>query len=147
VVTDPWRNDDCPIARTVWMLSGRWTFLVIRQLFYGQRRFEQIQRSLDISRATLSDRLEMLETEGLVERRPYHERPVRHEYRLTEKGRQLWPVLAAMWTYGSDWMFDAPTPGMLIDPETGDEIVPLVIDASTGEPVDLRRTRLVAREA
>jgi DNA-binding HxlR family transcriptional regulator len=144
-LSEPFHTDDCPIARTVWMLSGRWTMLVIRELFYGQRRFEQIQGSLDISRATLSDRLDQLEAEGLVVRKPYQERPVRHEYRLTEKGRQLWSVLAAMWTYGSTWLFDEPTPGKLIDRDTGEEIVPIVVDEATGDPVDLRRTRLVAR--
>ena len=138
-------EDPCPIARTVEMMTGRWTFLVLRQLLYGQTRFDRIQQTLGLSRATLSDRLERLEQQGLVERHLYHERPTRYEYRLSEKGRDLWPVLASMWAYGSKWLFDRPTPGMLIDRETGEEILPAVIDAGTGEPVDLAATRLVAR--
>jgi DNA-binding HxlR family transcriptional regulator len=127
------------------MVGGRWTPLVLRELFFGRRRFEQIQRSLGMSRATLSNRLQRLEAEGLVERVQYEEHPPRFEYRLAEKGRALWPVLAAMWAYGSEWLFDGPTPGKLIDRESGEEIMPVVVDASNGEPVDLRRTRLVAR--
>lgn len=145
-MTDP-GDDHCPIGRTVRMLAGRWTLLIVREMFYGRRRFEQIQRSLGLSRATLSERLAMLENEGLVQRMLYQERPDRYEYGLTDKSRQLWPVLASMWTYGSEWLFDGPTPGKLIDPDTGFEIVPQVVDAITGAPVDLRKTRLVARDA
>ncbi len=139
------RNDLCPIARTIEMVAGRWTFLILRQLLYGQCRFDQIQKSLGLSRATLSDRLERLEREGLVERHRYEDRPPRYEYRLSEKGRDLWPVLASMWAYGSKWLFDGPTPGKLVDTETRREILPMVVDGSTMEPVDLRRTRLVTR--
>lgn len=88
---------------------------------------------------------ERLEREGLVERHRYEHRPPRYEHRLSEKGRDLWPVLASMLAYGSEWLFDGPTPGKLVDTETRREILPMVVDGSTMEPVDLRRTRLVAR--
>lgn len=137
--------DPCPISRTVSLVGGRWTPLILRELFYGRRRFDDIQASLDVSRATLSDRLQRLEAEGLVERVQYEDKPPRYEYRLAEKGTALWPVMAAMWTYGSEWLFDVPTPAVLTDKITGREIMPVVVDSQTGKPVDLRQTRLSAR--
>jgi DNA-binding HxlR family transcriptional regulator len=118
---------------------------VIREILYGRRRFDQIQESLGISRATLSERLVRLENEQLLERVPYQDHPPRFEYRMTDKCRALWPVLAAMWAYGSEWLFDHPTPGVLVDRHSGEEIRPVVVDATTGDPVDLRRTGLVSR--
>jgi DNA-binding HxlR family transcriptional regulator len=137
--------DPCPISRTVKLLGGRWTPLVLRELFYGRHRFDQIQRSLGISRATLADRLTRLERDGVVERTRYEEHPPRFEYVLTAKGQALWPVLAAMWAYGSERLFHEPTPGMLIDRESGAEVHPVLVDAATGRPLHPRRTRLVAR--
>jgi DNA-binding HxlR family transcriptional regulator len=127
------------------MVSGRWTPLILRELFYGRSRFDQIQRSLGLSRATLADRLERLEADGVVDRVPYREHPPRYEYRLSEKGRALWPVLAAMWAYGSEWLFDEPTPGVLVAKETGAEVQPVVIDVATGEPIDPMAVTVVAR--
>ena len=71
-------------------------------------------------------------------------RPPRYEYRLTDKGRAFWDVLAAMCRWGSDWMWpegDEPTV-VLKDRETGAEVRPRVVDENTGEPLDVRRVRL-----
>ena len=137
--------DPCPISRTVRLVGGRWTPLIIRELFYGRLRFEEIQRSLGVSRATLADRLDRLEADGVIDRTPYQDRPVRYEYRLTEKGRALWPVLAAMWAYGSEWTFDGPTPGVLVDRTTGEEVRTVVIDGTTGDVIDPEGVAVVAR--
>lgn len=137
--------DPCPISRTVTLVGARWTPLILRELFFDRRRFDQIQRALGVSRATLSERLHQLESEGVVERVRYEDRPPRFEYRLAEKGRALWPVLAAMWAYGSEWLFDEPTPGMLVDRETGREVVPRVIDGSTERPLDELAVTVAAR--
>jgi DNA-binding HxlR family transcriptional regulator len=147
------RFDDwpCPIARTTDLLGDWWTPLVMRQAFQGQRRFEDIQRALDIPRAVLTQRLARLVEEGLMERRRYEEHPPRDEYRLTEKGFAFFDVLGAMWRYGEDWLFEpagdggTTNPVMLVDKETGDEVRPQVIDATTGNPLDVRRVRLVPR--
>lgn len=138
-------GDPCPISRTVRLVGGKWTPLIVRELLYGRRRFDDICRTLRVSRATLSDRLQHLEASGVIERRLYEQHPPRHEYWLTDKGRALWPVLAAMWAYGSDWTFDEPTPGMLIDESSGREIKPVVFDETTGRPLDGESIRLVAR--
>ena len=136
---DDW---DCPIARTTDQLGDWWTPLVLRQAFRGERRFDQIQRSIGIPKAVLAARLERLVAEGVLDKVPYEEHPPRYEYRLTPKGRALWDVLAAMWRWGSDWGFDGEAPGVFVDAETGDEVVPQVVDRSTGEPLDPRRLRI-----
>lgn len=139
------RFDDaeCPIARTTDLIADWWTPLILREFFYGRRRFDEFTEALDISRAVLSTRLKRLEIEGVITRRPYADRPTRFEYRLTEKGRALWDVLAAMFRFGDDWMFDDGAPVGLVDRTSGDAIRPLVVDEATGVPLDVRRTLLV----
>ena len=81
--------------------------------------------------------------EGLLIKQPYTERPVRYEYRLTDKGRAFWDVLAAMWRWGSDWLWDEKGPPvMLVDAASGAEVRPLVVDERTGAPLDVRRLRV-----
>ncbi len=104
--------------------------MVLRQLFFGEKRFDQIVESLEIGRAVLSARLKRLETEGIVERRRYEERPPRYEYHLTDKGIALWDVMAAMWRFGDDWMY-SESPGsklVLLDKSTGKVVQPKVVD-------------------
>lgn len=138
----------CPIARTTDLLGDWWTPLVLRQLVAGETRFDQIATSIDISRAVLSSRLKRLETEGVVEKVRYEERPPRYEYRLTEKGIAIWDVLAAMWRFGDDWMFDTSSGAQveLIDAVTGRAVQPQTIDANTGQPLDLHNTKIRLRK-
>ena len=93
-------NQQCSIARTLEVVGERWTLLVLRDAFLGVRRFDDFQRDLGIARNVLTDRLTRLVEEGILERRRYQERPERFEYRLTEKGRDLWPVLHSLATWG-----------------------------------------------
>ena len=91
---------NCSIARPLAVLGERWAILVLRDLFLGRRRFDQIQDSLGIATNVLSQRLATLTEEGIVERRRYSEHPERFEYRLTQKGRDLQPVLLALLSWG-----------------------------------------------
>lgn len=137
----------CPVARTTDLLGDWWTPIVLRELLLGQRRFNDIQERIGISRAILSQRLKRLEADGVVDRVPYDTSPPRFEYRLTDKGRALWEVVVAMWQFGDDWMFDE-SPGAqveLIDKRSGAPIRPMVVDATTGEPLDLASTRVRLR--
>jgi DNA-binding HxlR family transcriptional regulator len=141
------RFDDwpCPIARTADLIGDWWTPLVMRELFTGRRRFDAIQESLGIPRAVLAQRLDRLVAEGMVRKVAYEERPPRHEYRLTDKGREFWSVLAAMWRWASDWMWpDDPAgpPVVLKDRATGRVVRPAVVDEATGEPLDVRTLRV-----
>ena len=121
--------------------------MVLREAFLGRRRFDDFQRALDLSRGVLAQRLGRLVEEGLLEKRLYQERPPRHEYVLTEKGRAFYPVLAAMWRFGSDWLWEegSEPPLELYDPESGHPIRPQVVDETTGIPIDVRRVRVGSR--
>lgn len=94
---------DCPVARTMDLIGERWTVLILRDLFrHGAVRFQELQESLaGIAPNTLSARLKDLEQNGLVERHSYSEHPPRLEYRLTEKGRSLGPILKALRDWGT----------------------------------------------
>lgn len=143
------RFDDwpCPIARTTDLVGDWWTPLVMREAFLGARRFEEFQSALDVPRAVLSSRLRRLCDDGLLRRLEYQSRPPRYEYRLTEKGRAFWDVLAAMWRWGADWLWadsDGGSPVALLDRDTGAVVDPIVVDEHTGAPLDVRRLRVVA---
>lgn len=100
----------CSVARTMDLLGDWWTPLVLREAFYGITRFDEFQQGLGIARNTLADRLRRLVDEGLLEKRPYQSDPVRHDYVLTEMGRDFFPVLAAMSRWGDRWLAGAEGP-------------------------------------
>lgn len=93
-------QEPCSIARTSAVIGDRWTVLILREAFTGARRFEDFQAALGISRTIVTERLALLTREGVLERIAYQDRPPRHEYRLTDKGRELHPVLLAMFHWG-----------------------------------------------
>jgi DNA-binding HxlR family transcriptional regulator len=142
------RFDDwpCPIARTTDLIGDWWTPIVLREAFMGRRRFDDFRAAIGIPPAVLTKRLDRLVDEGLLRKQQYEERPPRYEYRLTDKGRAFWDVLAAMWRWGSDWCFEEEggSPLIMSDTETSQEVRPLVVDERTREPLDVRRVRLRA---
>lgn len=142
-------NASCPIARATDLIGDWWTPLVLREAFYGRRRFDEFQTALDVPRAVLTARLKRLVDEGLMDRVAYQDSPPRHEYRLTEKGRAFWDVLAAMFRWGSDWMWPAgEQPSVhFTDRDTGRVVRPMVVDEGTGERLDVRRIRLTVNPA
>ncbi|GAA3780493.1 helix-turn-helix domain-containing protein [Plantactinospora mayteni] len=103
-----WSVDNCTIGRAMAILGERWTVVVLREVFNGVRRFDDMRQRTGIPRQVLTDRLAMLVDEGLLRREPYREpgaRP-RHEYRLTVKGLDLWPVLVAVLEWGDRYLAD-----------------------------------------
>ena len=104
---------NCSIARSVEVIGEWWTPLVLREVFFGRRRFEEILQGLGISRNILTDRLATLVEHGILDRVRYQEAPVRHEYRLTEKGRDLFPVLVALQNWGDKWESPSGAPIVL----------------------------------
>ena len=118
-------NRECPVAQSLEIIGEWWSLLIIRDAFHGLRRFEGFQASLGIARNMLSRRLKALVAAGILERRPYSERPRRHEYRLTEKGRDLMPVMVALLVWGNRWLAPAAGPtALLVDRATGKPIEP-----------------------
>ncbi len=93
---------DCSLARTLELVGERWTMLVIRDAFYGVRRYSDFLAHLDLPRAVLSTRLRALTESGLLDKRRYEVSPPRDEYVLTDKGRQLWPALFALLAWGQE---------------------------------------------
>jgi DNA-binding HxlR family transcriptional regulator len=90
-------------------VGDRWTFLVLREVFYGIHRFSELARNLGIARNLLSQRLQSLVENGLLERHQYNERPARSEYRLTAKGLDLYPVVIALMSWGDRWITGRPS--------------------------------------
>src|SRR6476660_67377 len=90
----------CSIARSLELVGDRWTLLIVRDLVLGLSRFDELLTSLGVASNVLTDRLNRLTEEGIVERVRYSERPERFEYRLTQKGRELGPVLLALMQWG-----------------------------------------------
>jgi DNA-binding HxlR family transcriptional regulator len=91
---------DCSLARALGVIGERWTLLIVRDAFYGVRRFNEFQAHLDIPRAVLADRLSGLIDNGVLQRSADPERPGRHVYELTRAGRELWPVLYSLIVWG-----------------------------------------------
>jgi DNA-binding HxlR family transcriptional regulator len=115
-------GQNCSIARSLELLGERWTLLVIREAFLGTRRFEGFTERLDIARNVLTTRLTRLVEEGVLEKVRYQERPARFEYRLTEKGVDLWPVIVALLQYGDRYYAPDGPPVILRHRDCGGEI-------------------------
>jgi len=94
----------CSIAAALHVVGEKWALLAVREIFYGNHRFDRIVRNTGAPRDRLTARLRALEEAGVVERRPYSERPPRYEYHLTEAGRDLAPVTQALLTWGDRWV-------------------------------------------
>jgi DNA-binding HxlR family transcriptional regulator len=93
-------DQNCSIARSLELVGERWTMLVLREAFTGRRRFDEMAEDLNIARNVLTARLQRLVEEGVLKKVRYQERPERFEYRLTEKGLDLWPILISLLQFG-----------------------------------------------
>lgn len=132
-------KDTCPVARGLSVVGDRWTMLVLRDCFLGIRRFEQMQERLGITRHVLTDRLRKLEAAGVLRRDAYQQRPLRHEYRLTERGKALYPLLVTLIDWANTHVPpDGEASVSLLSRETGDPIAPVLIDRNTGQEITHR---------
>jgi DNA-binding HxlR family transcriptional regulator len=105
-------HGSCAVAATAEIIATKWTPLIVHDLSEGPRRFMQLEHACPgISPRTLSERLDMLERQGVLVRRSYPESPPRVEYELTEKGRGLLPIIREMRKFGRSWMLPAPIKG------------------------------------
>ncbi|HLW69919.1 MAG TPA: helix-turn-helix domain-containing protein [Candidatus Binataceae bacterium] len=102
-----WQQIDtmtCSVARTLSVVGDRWTMLIIRDVFLGISRFDAIQQDLGLTPHRLSDRLRKLVRDGILLRVAYQKRPFRFDYRFTEQGLDLYPLMATMTEWGDRWM-------------------------------------------
>jgi DNA-binding HxlR family transcriptional regulator len=125
---------DCTIGATVALIGEKWTFLVLREAFNGVRRFDDMQRRTQAPRQVLSDRLSRLVREGMLRRVPYQEagQRSRHEYRLTEKGLGLFPVLVALMEWGDRYAAPPSGPPLALTHRDCGEPVRLQLACSAG---------------
>src|SRR5690349_16536158 len=139
----------CAISRTMAVLGERWTFVVLRAAFMRARRFEDIQSSTGIARNILTDRLRTLVDHGILERRPYAEHPGRtlYEYRLTDKGLDLYPVLVSMMEWGNRYGgFEDGPPVRLEHKTCGRMTTPKLVCSECGEDLHAREVHAHAAE-
>ena len=134
----------CAIARSMAVLGERWTLVILRSAFMGSRRFEDYQSSTGIARNILTDRLKTLVDHDVLARRPYAEHPGRtlYEYRLTEKGLDLYPVLVSLMQWGNRYGgFDAGPPVQLEHKLCGHTTTPKLVCSECGEELHAREVR------
>jgi DNA-binding HxlR family transcriptional regulator len=131
-------EQDCSIAKALSVVGDRWTLLVLREAFVRTRRFEDFQARTGAPRPVLAERLKTLVEHGVLERRRYSERPDRYEYRLTQKGLGLYPVLVSLMEWGDRWMTDGPAPVEIRHRACGEIVKPGLACPSCGEFVGPR---------
>lgn len=132
----------CNIARGANVLADLWNVLIVREACLGTRRYEDFQRSLGIGRNILTIRLNGLVNEGILERVEYQSNPLRHEYRLTHKGRDAYTVLAAMAAWAERWLVGPEGTPVLTHHETcGHDMCAAVVCSECREPIDVREVK------
>jgi DNA-binding HxlR family transcriptional regulator len=135
----------CSLARALEVVGEWWTLLVLRDLFVGLTRFEDICADLGVATNVLTDRLATLVDHGLVERRRYQDHPERFDYVLTEKGRDLFPAIAALVRWGDRWESgEAGAPMTLVHRDCGEATEALVVCSKCGRPLDAGNVVAVA---
>ncbi|MBC9208596.1 helix-turn-helix transcriptional regulator [Roseomonas aerophila] len=143
--TDALSHGPCPVARGLARAGDGWSWLILRDAGLGVARFDEFRTRLGIAPNILTSRLKALTAHGLLEKRRYSERPPRHEYVLTEAGRDFLPVLQVLGAWGARHC-GGGTLNRLVDAETGHTVRAVVVDQTNGAPLGTRRLRMVTAE-
>jgi DNA-binding HxlR family transcriptional regulator len=137
-------RDACAVGAALDHLGERWSLLVLREAFFGVRRFEDLRRNTGAARNILADRLARLVDDGILRRELYNERPPRYEYRLTEKGLDFYPVIVTLARWGTKWGDLALGPAIELQHRScGAVVQPALTCPECGEPVDARSMRVL----
>ena len=135
---------NCSIAQSLEVVGEWWTLLILRDAFFGVRRFDDFVERLGISRNILTHRLERLVAADILERRPYDEAHGRADYVLTDKGRALWPVITALRQWGDEWIYGPGNEPLLVEHRgCGCTTTALMTCDTCGEPLDARSVRAI----
>jgi DNA-binding HxlR family transcriptional regulator len=129
----------CPVGRTLERVGDTWSLMILRDAFHGLSRFDQFEQSLGVAPNILSKRLAALVEAGFLERRPYQERPVRHDYVLTALGRDFVPVLTALMAFGNRHFAVEGLASQMVEIASGLPAEPVVVDRRTGLEIDGER--------
>lgn len=136
---DDINQHQCSVARSSAVLGDRWSLLILSDLFLGVRRFDDFHKRLGLSRTVLANRLKLLEEHRVVTRNIYQDKPVRHEYRLTRKGHDLFPVISGLVSWGDKYYFDDSSPPIIRKHLTcGHDIQPVLSCPECHHDVDAR---------
>jgi DNA-binding HxlR family transcriptional regulator len=138
---------DCPIARSLDRVGEWWSILILRDALGGMTRFEEFQKSLKIAPNMLTRRLNALVEAGFLARRRYNERPPRHEYIVTERGRDFRPILIALIAFGNRHFAPEGASVSIVDAVSGAPAEPILVDRLTGRPLVSSEFELIAGPA
>ncbi len=137
----------CSIARALDIVGEKWALLAVREVFLGNRRFDEMIRRTGAPRDTLAARLRTLVASGILERRQYSEHPARYEYRLTEAGRDLYPVIVTLMRWGDKHLAGEDGPPLILEHHCGHRLEARLVCEACGESVDPRDTTPVTANA
>jgi DNA-binding HxlR family transcriptional regulator len=126
-----------PVARALAIIGDRWAHLILRDAFLGVRRFEEFRRRTGAARGTLASRLKSLVGNGILRRSVYQEAPLRHEYRLTKKGLDLYPMVLAAWAWEVRWDSENRLPPVLTHSRCGQQMHPLFRCRQCQSPISI----------
>jgi DNA-binding HxlR family transcriptional regulator len=134
---------NCSVAQCLEVVGEWWSMLIMRDAFLGVTRFDQFQQRLGISRNVLNQRLSHLVEAGVLTKVPYSDHPLRHDYRLTDKGRDLWPVLTTMRQWGDKYAAPNGPPLEVVHKGCGETTEAVLTCSACGEPIGPRDVRAV----
>lgn len=132
-------NTACSVSRAIERVGDPWVLMILREMFLGSRRFEEFQRNTGASPHLLSQRLKQLLEDGIVTKRLYCEHPKRYEYILTDKGRDMWPVIIMLKAWGDKWLVKQDV--TLVHKGCGAEMTPRLHCPDCGDPLEARDVR------
>lgn len=132
----------CSIARTLAIIGDRWTLSILSQAFLGIRRFDDFQANLGVTRHVLSDRLKRLVEQDILKKVAYHDRQERFEYRLTDKGRDLYPLMLSLAAWGDKWLDEGQgAPMYYIHQDCGQRFTPVLVCSECQQAVHTRNVK------
>jgi DNA-binding HxlR family transcriptional regulator len=144
-------SSECPVARTLEVIGDRWSLMILRDAFDDIRRFSEFQKSLGVAKNILASRLKALVEVGVFDVRPASDGSAYKEYVLTDKGREIFPVVVSMRQWGERFLFQPQeTRSVLLDNATGQALMPMDVRSSSGQklgPSDCHRVRHVDGES
>ncbi len=133
----------CSIARTLEIVGEKWALLAVREVFLGNRRFDEMVRRTGAPRDTLAARLRTLVSAGILERRQYSAHPARFEYRLTGAGRELYPVILTLMRWGDRHLAGPGGPPLVLEHSCGHRLSAQLVCEACGKPIEARDARPV----
>ena len=147
MVSESARPRECSVARTLEIVGEKWALLALREVFLGNRRFDEMVRRTGAPRDTLAARLRVLVGAGILARRQYSEHPARFEYHLTEAGRDLYPVILTLMRWGDTYLAGQDGPPLVLEHRCGHRLAAQLVCESCGEPVAPGSARPVLQRA